>query len=220
LATVDRLNHTKQQLTGRTAIDMFQQEKGLLYKSSSPLACSEWIELRADKYSTVSFGTNRYSVPDNLVGCFVEIKVYSHKIEVFHKNNLVAMHERCFERHQWIISIEHYLDTFRKKPGALASSAALAHSPYLKRLYNDFYLETPRDFIELLHYCTHHKVAQMHLEATVSLLINLCTKTIDTEKITALLGNKTTKEPMMSPEGGQTEVCAQNHLEQLSALMN
>jgi hypothetical protein len=47
----------------------------LLSLPSAPLICSEQEQLRADKYATVSFGTNRYSVPDHLVGHFVEVKI-------------------------------------------------------------------------------------------------------------------------------------------------
>ena len=34
-------------------------------------------------------------------------------------------HERCYERHQKVLELEHYLDVLTKKPGALAGSTAL-----------------------------------------------------------------------------------------------
>jgi hypothetical protein len=37
----------------------------------------------------------------------------------------VARHERCYERHQKVLQLDHYLDALSKKPGALAGSTAL-----------------------------------------------------------------------------------------------
>jgi hypothetical protein len=37
----------------------------------------------------------------------------------------VARHERCYERHQQVLELDHYLDVFDRKPGALAGSTAL-----------------------------------------------------------------------------------------------
>jgi len=111
---------------------LFKKEQPLLYKSQSELAFSESIPCKVDKYASICFGTNHYSVPDTLVSKVVDVKVYSQKLEIFHSNALLATHERNFGRHQWIIAIEHYLDTFKRKPGALNSSVALVSSPYLK----------------------------------------------------------------------------------------
>lgn len=219
-SAVNRINQTKQQLTGRTSMEMFDEEKSRFHKFTQPLACFDSMELRVDKYATVSFCTNRYSVSDKLVGCFVELKAYSHKVDIFHQNKLIASHERSSGKHQWIISIEHYLDTFRQKPGALAGSAALASNPYLQKLYCEFYTDTPRDFIELLHYCRQNQVEQTRLESAVTQLKSLCTQTVTTEKITAMLGNKAPKEAFPIPEDNETAVLAQDHLSQLTILMN
>jgi hypothetical protein len=96
--TINRLNQTKQQLTGKTSDELFSEEQPLLYKNSSALAFSESIPCKVDKYSTICFGTNHYSVPEHLVGEEVDVKVYSKKLEVFHSNSLIANHERNFGR--------------------------------------------------------------------------------------------------------------------------
>jgi hypothetical protein len=41
----------------------------------------------------------------------------------------VARHERCYERHQKVLELDHYLDALTKKPGALAGSTALEQGP-------------------------------------------------------------------------------------------
>ncbi len=218
--TLDRLNNSKQQLTGRTAMEMFADEKELLWPCSGPLACSEYKQLRVDKYATVSNCTNRYSVPENLVGCFVDMKIFSHKIEVYYENKLVAAHQRDYGKHQWIISIGHYLNTLRKKPGALNGSVALTCSPYLKKLYQQFFTKAPRDFIDLLHYCRRNAISEESLETTVLRLVSLCTPEVTTEKLTALLGNKPSEKDKPPPENNKTAYLAQKQLKQITALMN
>jgi transposase len=217
---LDQLNNTKQQQTGLTAKAMFADEKELLWQSNEPLACSGSEQLRVDKYATISYCCNRYSVQDKLVGCFVDVKVFSHKIEVYFENSLVASHQRNYGRHQWIIAIEHYLGTFRKKPGALNGSVALTSSPYLKELYLQFYTNAPRDFIDLLHYCEQNKVSTESLETTVSRLVNFCTQEITTEKLTALLGNKPMEVAKPVAVNNQTVYLAQQQLKQITALIN
>jgi transposase-like protein len=219
-AIVGKLNQARQQLTGRSAMEMFADEKKLLWQHTGPLACSGSEQLRVDKYATISYCTNRYSVSDKLVGCFVDVKVFSHKLEVYFENKLIASHQRDYGKHQWIISIEHYLDTLRQKPGALNGSVALTCSPYLKKLYQQFYLSTPRDFIDLLHYCHQNKISEENLEATVTRLVGLCTQSVTTEKLTALLGNKPREESKPVAVNNQTAYLAQKQLKQITALMN
>jgi hypothetical protein len=68
--------------------------------------------------------TNFYSAPLP-VGTAVEVKVYSSYVEVWYQAKCVARHERCYERHQKVLELEHYLDALIRKPGALAGSTAL-----------------------------------------------------------------------------------------------
>jgi hypothetical protein len=68
--------------------------------------------------------TNLYSAPLP-VGTEVVVKVYSAYVEIWHQAKCVAQHERCYERHQKVLELEHYLDVLTKKPGALAGSTAL-----------------------------------------------------------------------------------------------
>jgi hypothetical protein len=175
---------------------------------------------KVDKYSSICFGTNHYSVPDNLVGKVVDVKLYSQKLEIFHCNSLVATHERNFGRNQWIISIEHYLDTFKRKPGALNSSVALVSSPYLKELYDNYFSSTPRDFVDLLQFCVRFNVGQEKLEDTVKLLLSLCTHDITTEKITAILGNKPIETVVVVQDKSQTAEQSKNLLKELTAMLS
>lgn len=215
---INRLNATRQRLTGKTAFELFKQEKEVLYPVPKEMICYEPMQLRVDKYATVSYRTNRYSVPDHLVGSFVEARIMSQKIEIYFNQQRVAMHARGYNKHQWIINIEHFLDTFKKKPGALPGSQALASSAYLKHLYEDYFTNDPRGFINLLNYCHNNKVTDERLEQAVSRIINSGKGDITIEKITALLGNK--QEPVQKVVETQTTNLAKKQLTQASRLMN
>ena len=160
---VEKLNNTRQQLTGKTANELFMEEKEYLQPQQEELACSEYTQLRVDKYATVSYGTNRYSVSEKLVGAFVDVKIYSSKLEFYYNNRLIASHQRVYGKHQWIITLEHYLETFKRKPGALSGSEALVSRGELKKIYDNWFSDVPRDFIELLHYCHQNKIGRAHV---------------------------------------------------------
>jgi len=58
--------------------------------------------------------TNFYSTPLP-VGTTVEAKVYSAYVEIWHGGHCVAQHERCYERHQQVLELDHYLNVLQKK---------------------------------------------------------------------------------------------------------
>jgi len=219
LEIVEKLNNTRQQLTGKTANEMFTEEKQYLMEQQEELACSEHVQLRVDKYATVSYRTNRYSVSDKLVGEFVDVKIYSSKLEFYYGNLQVATHKRVYGKHQWIISIEHYLDTFTRKPGALSGSQALASRSELKRIYDNWFTATPRDFIELLHYCYQNKIDDYALTEAVSKLTLHSGAKVTSEKLIALLGNKVCHEPHSRFTQSQTSLLSKQHLLQTAQLM-
>ena len=68
--------------------------------------------------------TNFYSVPLP-VGLEVQAKVHSSYVEIWHQGECVARHDRCFNRQQKVLNLEHYLEALTKKPGAFAGSTPL-----------------------------------------------------------------------------------------------
>jgi transposase len=68
--------------------------------------------------------TNFYSAPLPM-GASVQVRAYSAYVEIWYQAKCVARHERCYERHQKVLDLDHYLEVLSKKPGALAGSTAL-----------------------------------------------------------------------------------------------
>jgi transposase len=219
LSILEKINNTKQQLTGKSANEMFAEEKKYLLEQPETLEFSDYEQLRVDKYATISYRTNRYSVSDKLVGRFVDVKIYSSKLEVFYDNKFIAAHERVYGKHQWIISIEHYLNTFKRKPGALPGSLALTSREQLKKIYDAWFTGASRDFIELLHYCHQNKIEDIHLAKTVEWLTSNGGGNVTSEKLMALLGNKLSVDINPPYKPTQTGYLAKNHLKQTAQLL-
>jgi transposase len=80
---------------------------------------------RVDGLGCVRVRTNLYSVPAE-VGKTIEVRLYASWVEVRDEGHCIARHERCYERNQQVLELEHYLDVLERKPGALAGSKPLA----------------------------------------------------------------------------------------------
>jgi transposase len=93
-----------------------------LAKEGFDLAGVHYPQVNAS--SCVRVLTNFYSTPLP-VGVEAQAKVYSSYVEIWHQGQCVARHERCFQRQQKVLNLEHYLDALTKKPGALAGSTPL-----------------------------------------------------------------------------------------------
>jgi hypothetical protein len=106
-----------------------------------------------DKYSTVVIDQSHYSVPDHLVGKLIKVKIYSNRILCFYEEGKIADHIRLTGCHEWSLDLDHYLGTLKKKPGALAGSTALQQADTkIKKIFETYYTNNSKEFVELLHY--------------------------------------------------------------------
>jgi transposase len=72
-----------------------------------------------DKYQSVAFDGNRYSVPRAFAFQMVTVKGYVERVVVVAEGQAVATHERCSHKQMMILDPIHYLATLGRKPGAL-----------------------------------------------------------------------------------------------------
>jgi len=82
---------------------------------------------QVDKYQTVRFDTNRYSVPRNWAFQIVTLKGYVDHVEIVAAGQVVARHARCYDRHQQLLDPLHYLVTLGRRPAALDHSPVYRH---------------------------------------------------------------------------------------------
>ena len=86
--------------------------------------------VQVDKYQTVRFDNNRYSVPRVYAFGLVTVKGYVDRVVVVAGGQVVASHPRCYGRCAPVLDPLHYLATLGRKP------AALDHAP----VYRDWKL--------------------------------------------------------------------------------
>jgi transposase len=72
-----------------------------------------------DKYQSVAFDGNRYSVPRPFAFQMVTVKGYVAKVVIVAHGQVVATHERSLEKQKMILDPIHFLAALGKKPGAL-----------------------------------------------------------------------------------------------------
>jgi transposase len=75
--------------------------------------------LVVDKYQSVAFDGNRYSVPRAFAFRMVTVKGYVDRVVIVAEGQAIAAHERCSRKQMMILDPVHYLATLGRKPGAL-----------------------------------------------------------------------------------------------------
>jgi len=153
---LDKLNKLKKdRFNGQSPLDKLNEEKEYLKDLMPTYDVAKDKECRVNKYSFITIEQNKYSVPDYLVGKFVMAKIYSERIKIYFKDNLIAEHKRNYKVHKCIIDINHYLSTLKRKPGALKNSLAFEKiAPGIKKIYRKYYNSNSttktKNFIDLL----------------------------------------------------------------------
>lgn len=165
------------------------------------MGCFEVSEYMVDKWSTISLKNVHYSVPDNLVGEKLLVKIYSEKIVILNGREKVASHQRSYSSGDWCITLEHYLKTLLRKPGALTNSVVWHNAPDgIKKLYQNHFSNQNKEFITLLIYAKEKGFAQTNIMEAYRELTKRGVRKVSTEQIKAMLHGQTTQD---SERGGQ-----------------
>ena len=206
---------------GKRAIDLLEEEKNHLHPTPPSFDCGQMDQCKVDKYSVISYATNRYSVPDHLVGKMVDIKVYPEKLYCYYENQKICEHERQYSRQGWYINLEHYLYTLNRKPGALAGSQALESAPEdVKDTFRKYFTDTPRDFVELLIFLRDHDYSFDKVNEAIEKLNRISPHDVSLDKIKALCMQK---NEVYTPKLNNDDLILQQsraQLEELSLLLD
>lgn len=156
-------NDMQRRVRGETELvaDVWQREKSALLPLSAEdyPACSSHV-VKVNPYSQVIFETNRYSVPVEYVGKQLALRAYSFRVQILSLEQVVAEHQRCFEREQDILDPLHYLGLLEQRPGAFEHALPIRQwrqkwSPDYERLLRTLRQNRPdgsgiREFIAIL----------------------------------------------------------------------
>jgi transposase len=145
----DAQEYANSQLLKLNESSRMEEEKKHLRPYRPPLELAVVSEVKVNPSSLISVDTVFYSVPEHLVGKRVIVKKYYNEIRAYAGNEMVAKHKRAFGNGKMQIDIYHYLNTLRKKPGAVRNSVALKSIPRLKAIFDTYYSKQPKKFIEL-----------------------------------------------------------------------
>lgn len=217
---LDKLNGKVQQQKGQSAMSLLQSAIPCLGQSPSVvMECAEWKTYRVDKYSTICIETNHYSVPEAFTLKMVEVKLYADRLEIYYNQQALWAHQRRQSQHKWYLYLGHYLDTLKRKPGALKGSVALDQADTaLKRIYANYFQDTPRQFIELLHYQRQKGLTCLQIQAAINKLLKLGTKDISLDKIKVTMEHAPQQDQLVKE--GEIEHLAKAQLKDLADLLN
>jgi transposase/transposase-like protein len=188
LEVCEQLNRRPQ--TGnknKTAMELLDKEKEYLIPSKPLFESSTLSYLKVDKYSTIIVDRCHYSVPDQFTGKVITVKAYASKIICFYQDKKICSHDRVYAFCEWIIELDHYLNTLKKKPGAIINSVAFSQiKEEYRLLFERYYSDNPKDFIELLIYIRDKKLSFEKVKSLFSKLAEVCPNSISTDKIKAI----------------------------------
>jgi transposase len=117
-----RLDH---RMAGKTQTvgELFEQDKqAALALPVHPFDPFVPVPAKVDKYQTVRFDANRYSVPRRWAFATVTVKAYVDRIEVVSADSIITSHARSYAHGQWIVGPRHYLAILGRRPAALDHS--------------------------------------------------------------------------------------------------
>jgi transposase len=82
---------------------------------------------QVDKYQTVQFDRNRYSVPRLWAFRTVTVKGYVDQVVIVAGEQLLAQHRRCYGQGEMLLDPLHYLAVLGRKPAALDHANVFRH---------------------------------------------------------------------------------------------
>ncbi|WCK53272.1 IS21 family transposase [Aneurinibacillus sp. Ricciae_BoGa-3] len=204
-----------------TAEECLEIEQDEFLPLPPPFDAARIQNVRVDKYSTVVIDQSHYSVPDHLVGEIVKVKAYSNRIIFFHEEKRIAEHLRLTGCHEWSVHLEHYLETLKKKPGALAGSTALQQADKkIKSIYTTYYSSREKEFIELMQFLKEES-SIAEIEQSITKLKKINASHVTTDKIKILCAKNREIKPLDSALSKETKDISEQskaHLKMYDAL--
>jgi len=122
---------------------------------------------RVDRFCTVRFDTNNYSVPAAYCGREVSIKAGPETVSVYFEGQCIAQHRRCLEKRQNIYALEHYLPLLEKKGRAIFYARPVQDTlpAYFIQWLQKQDL-SPKELVEILRRCQNEDCETIMAEAT------------------------------------------------------
>lgn len=122
---------------------------------------------RVDRFCTVRFDTNSYSVPTGFCGRQVSLKAGPETISIYFEGQCIAQHRRCLEKRQHVYVLEHYLPLLEKKGRAIFYAAPVRET--LPEYFLSWLQEqnlSPQELVHTLYRCKTESCENIMTEST------------------------------------------------------
>lgn len=109
---------------------------------------------RVDRFSTVRYDTNNYSVPVEYCGREVSVKAGPEWLSIYYEGRCIAQHRRCLEKKQNIYVLEHYLPLLeRKGPSIFYAKPVQQNLPNYFLQWPRKQNRAPKELVQILYRC-------------------------------------------------------------------
>lgn len=165
---------------------------------------------QVDKYQTVAFERNRYSVPRPFAFQMVTVKGYVDRVEIVARGQVVATHVRSRLADTLVLDPLHYLATLGRKPGAL-DHAPVYRDWKLPACFTEFRAELEeyhgavggaRRFVQVLQLLANHSLDHVRQAVEACRREHLISAEVVIQRVRALAAceSRTHREPPWTTE--------------------
>ena len=182
--------------------EQIQEELAVMLPAYQEMACFEADFRNVDKLATIRLETVSYSVPYEYINRSVWVKKYSDDVIIYDTDKAskqeIARHKRSHVANDNVFDIQHYLKVLKVKPGALKNSYALRQTPQgLQTLFDTYFSDNPKSFIELLIWAGENKYNYQELCSAVNVAKMKGIHTITKESIQSILIDNRSSEELL-----------------------
>ena len=131
--------HTVSGTEGTVGEHWAAEQPTLLHLPPQPFDCARVAFVKVNRYAQVTYETCAYSVPWRYAHQEAVLRAEVDRVTVWVGHECVAEHPRSYGRHQSVLTLDHYLEVFLTKPGALKYSI-----PFKQALLPEAYHELHR----------------------------------------------------------------------------
>ncbi len=100
----------------------------LMSLAAEPFDPTRLLKARVDNRARLSVRQCFYSVPARYLGLRLPVRLAARTVEIYDGAKLVAHHERAVGRYVEVLTLDHYLEVLKTKPGGLPGATALAQA--------------------------------------------------------------------------------------------
>ena len=161
-------NDLSRRLRGKSASTevLLRDDQGaLLPLPAAPFDACRKVSTAPNSLSLVRFDCNDYSVPVGYAHHPVVVKGYTDRVELYHKDQFLAVHPRRWSKEDVHFEPVHYLALLERKPGALDHARPLqawnlpeCFGVLRRRLEQDCQGEGTREYIRVLRLLEKHEL--------------------------------------------------------------